>query len=129
MCAALTALLGRASLFAELEPAELETLARAAERREFARDEVIFAAHEPADGLYVLSSGRVKVCVSSSGGKELILATLGPEQFFGEMALLDNGPRSASGIAQLPTVAFRIRRDEVERLIEQHPAVAREVPR
>jgi CRP-like cAMP-binding protein len=129
VCAALTDLLGRASLFAELEPAEVETLARAAERREFARDEVIFAANEPADGLYVLASGRVKVCVSSSGGKELILATLGAEQFFGEMALLDNEPRSASVIAQLPTVAYRIRRDEFERLIEQHPTIARKLLR
>ena len=129
MCAALTDLLARASLFAELEPPEVETLARAAERREFARDEVIFAANEPADGLYVLASGRVKVCVSSSGGKELILATLGPEQFFGEMALLDNEPRSASVIAQLPTVAFRIRRDEFERLIEQYPTIARKLMR
>jgi CRP-like cAMP-binding protein len=67
--------------------------------------------------------------VSSSGGKELILATLGPEQFFGEMALLDNEPRSASVIAQLPTVAYRIRRDEFERLIEQHPAIARKLMR
>lgn len=129
MCAALTDMLGRASLFAELEPAELETLARAAERREFARDEVIFAANEPADGLYVLASGRVKVCVSSSGGKELILATLGAEQFFGEMALLDNEPRSASVIAQLPTVAYRIRRDDFDRLIVQHPTIARKLLR
>jgi CRP/FNR family cyclic AMP-dependent transcriptional regulator len=127
MCAALTDLLGRASLFGELEPSELEALARAAEKREFARDEVIFAAHEPADGLYVLASGRVKVCVSSSGGKELILATLGPEQFFGEMALLDNEPRSASVIAQLPTVAFRIRRDDFDRLLEHHPTIARKL--
>lgn len=127
MCAALTDLLGRASLFGELEPLELEALARAAEKREFARDEVIFAAHEPADGLYVLASGRVKVCVSSSGGKELILATLGPEQFFGEMALLDNEPRSASVIAQLPTVAFRIRRDDFDRLLEHHPTIARKL--
>ena len=59
MCAALTDLLGRATLFAELEPVELDALAKAAERRDFARDEVIFAAHEPADGLYVLASGRV----------------------------------------------------------------------
>ena len=129
MCAALTDLLGRASLFTELEPTEIETLARAAERREFARDEVIFAANEPADGLYVLASGRVKVCVSSSGGKELILATLGAEQFFGEMALLDNEPRSASVVAQLPTIAYRIRRDDFERLIEQHPTIARKLLR
>ncbi|MGD1146402.1 MAG: Crp/Fnr family transcriptional regulator [Thermoanaerobaculaceae bacterium] len=129
MCAALTDLLGKASLFGELELAELEALARAAERREFARDEVIFAAHEAADGLYVIANGRVKVCVSSAGGKELILATLGPGQFFGEMALLDDATRSASVVAQLPTLAYRVKRDDFERLLEQHPAIARKLLR
>lgn len=129
MHAALTELLGKATLFGELEPAELEALARTAEPREFDRDEVIFAAHEPADGLYVLVTGRVKVCVSSAGGKELILATLGPGQFFGEMALLDDATRSASVIAQLPTTAYRIRRDDFDRLLEQHPGIARKLLR
>ncbi len=59
MCAVLTDLLARASLFAELEPGELEALTKAAERRDFARDEVIFAAHEPADGLYVVASDSI----------------------------------------------------------------------
>jgi len=129
MHAALIDLLGKATLFGELEPAELEVLARTAEAREFDRDEVIFAAHEPADGLYVLVTGRVKVCVSSAGGKELILATLGPGQFFGEMALLDDATRSASVIAQLPTTAYRIRRDDFDRLLEQHPGIARKLLR
>ncbi len=129
MSAALTNLLSRAPLFAELEQKELEALAKTGERREFGRDEVIFAANEPADGLYVIATGRVKVCVSSAGGRELILATLGPEQFFGEMALLDNEPRSASVIAQLPTVAYRIRRDDFNRLLEHHPGIARKLLR
>jgi len=127
--AALTDLLGKSSLFAELEPGELEALSRAAERREFVRDEVIFAVNEAGDGLYVIAGGRVKVCVSSSGGKELILATLGPGQFFGEMALLDDAPRSASVVAQLPTLAYRIKRDEFEKLLEQHPGIARKLLR
>ncbi|HUK11963.1 MAG TPA: Crp/Fnr family transcriptional regulator [Thermoanaerobaculaceae bacterium] len=129
MHAALTDLLGKSSLFAELEPGELEALSRAAERREFVRDEVIFAVNEAGDGLYVIAGGRVKVCVSSSGGKELILATLGPGQFFGEMALLDDAPRSASVVAQLPTLAYRIKRDEFEKLLEQHPGIARKLLR
>ncbi len=129
MCAALIDLIGKVALFGELEPAELEALARAAERQEFARDEVIFAAHEPADSFYVIASGRVKVCVSSAGGKELILATLGPGQFFGEMALLDDATRSASVVAQLPTVAYRLRRHDFERLVEQHPTIARKLLR
>jgi len=129
MSAALTNLLSRAPLFAELEQKELEALAKTGERREFGRDEVIFGANEPADGLYVIATGRVKVCVSSAGGRELILATLGPEQFFGEMALLDNEPRSASVVAQLPTVAYRIRRDDFNRLLEHHPGIARKLLR
>lgn len=129
MSAALTNLLSRAPLFAELEQKELEALAKTGERREFGRDEVIFAANEPADGLYVIATGRVKVCVSSVGGRELILATLGPEQFFGEMALLDDEPRSASVVAQLPTVAYRIRRDDFNRLLEHHPGIARKLLR
>ncbi|MGE5236664.1 MAG: Crp/Fnr family transcriptional regulator [Acidobacteriota bacterium] len=121
--------LARSSLFAELAPNELEALALAAEEREFARDEAIFTIQEPADGLYVIANGRVKVAVSSSGGKELILATLGPGQFFGEMSLLDDEPRSANVVAQLPTTAYRIRRQEFERLIEAHPSIARKLLR
>ncbi|MFI5143574.1 MAG: Crp/Fnr family transcriptional regulator [Thermoanaerobaculales bacterium] len=129
MCAALTDLLGRVALFAELEPVELDALARAAERREFARDEAIFAVNEAADGLYVIASGRVKVCVSSAGGRELILATLGPGQFFGDMALLDDAPRSASVVTQLPTVAYRIKREDFEQLLDLHPSIGRKLLR
>lgn len=119
--------LAKTPLFAGLAPNELETLARAAEVRDFTRDEVIFSMQEAGDGLYVISSGRVKVVVSSSGGKELILATLGPGQFFGEMALIDDSPRSASVIAQLPTRVFRLRRQDFERLLDTHPPIARKL--
>jgi hypothetical protein len=112
--ATLNDLLARSELFAGLAPHELEAIARACEQRDFERDETIFTMQEPADGLYVIATGRVKVCVSSSGGKELILATLGPGQFFGEMALVDDAPRSASVIAQLPSSTYRIRRQDFE---------------
>jgi CRP/FNR family cyclic AMP-dependent transcriptional regulator len=122
-------LLPRSPLFAELAPAELEAIERTAERRDFARDEVIFAMHEPPDGLYVIADGRVKVCVSTETGKEIILATLGPGQFFGEMALLDNEPRSASVVAQLPTTAYRLHRQDFDRLLDVHPGISRKLLR
>lgn len=125
----LVELLRRSSLFAELSEVELEALARTAEAREFARDEVIFAMNEPADGLFVVAAGRVKVSIPSTEGKEIIIATLGPGQFFGEMALLDDEPRSASVAAQLPTSTYRIRRAEFERLLDAHPAIARKLLR
>jgi len=129
MHAALGELFGRCSLFTELSPTELEAVARSAERREFGRDEVIFVANEPADGLYVVAAGRVKVCVSSAGGKELILATLGNGQFFGEMALLDEAPRSATVVAQLPATTYRIRREDFDRLLDSHPSIGRKLLR
>lgn len=129
MSAPVVDLLAANPLFAELAPSELEALATAAERHEYGRDETVFAMQQPADGLYVLVSGRVKVSVSSSGGKEIILATLGPGQFFGEMALLDNEPRSASVVTQLPTAVYRIRRADFERLVEAYPSIARKLLR
>jgi CRP/FNR family transcriptional regulator/CRP/FNR family cyclic AMP-dependent transcriptional regulator len=125
----LVELLRRSSLFVELAPNELEALARAAEQREFARDEVIFAMHERADGLFVVASGRVKVSIPSTEGKEIIIATLGPGQIFGEMALIDDEPRSASVVAQLATSTYRIRRFEFERLLDSHPGIARKLLR
>jgi len=125
MSVMLPQLLRRCPLFSGLGEQELAALARLAQQHEFARDEVIFEMQEPADGLYVIASGRVKVCVATSGGKELILATLGPEQFFGEMALIDNEPRSASVVAQLPTMTYRIHRNDFEALLATHPGLAR----
>jgi CRP-like cAMP-binding protein len=122
-------LLARCPLFSELGEHELEALARVAQQLFFARDQVIFAMQEPADGMYVIAAGRVKVCVPTTGGKELILATLGAEQFFGEMALLDNEPRSASVVAQLPTTIYRIHRNDFESLIATHPTMARKLLR
>ncbi len=122
-------LLRRSSLFAELSASELDAVARTAEPRDFARDEVIVAMNEPADGLFVVASGRVKVSMPSSEGKEIIIATLGPGDFFGEMALLDDEPRSASVVAQLPTAAYRIRRYDFERLLDAHPAIGRKLLR
>lgn len=116
-------------MFAELTDSELEALARVAQPLEFGRDQVIFTMQEPPDGLYVIANGRVKVCVATTSGKELILATLGPEQFFGEMALLDDEPRSASVVAQLQTTTYRIHRKDFETLLQSHPTLARKLLR
>ena len=120
-------LLPRSPLFADLAGHEMDALARMAEAKEYVRDQAIFAVNEPPDGLYVVAAGRVKVCLLSAEGKELILATLGPGQFFGEMALLDDEPRSANVVAQLPTTVYRIRRDDFHRLLETQPSIARKL--
>ncbi len=122
-------LLARSALFSELAPDELDAVAAAAQSLEFGRDEPIFAVNEPPDGLYVITAGRVKVSVPTTTGKELILATLGPGDFFGEMALLDDAPRSASVITQLPATAYRIHRRDFQRLLDEHPSIGRKMLR
>lgn len=128
MSQAVIDILSRSSLFSELAPAELQALAHTAEPREFARDEAIFIMNEaPPDGLYLIENGRVKVSVATEEGKEIILATLGAGQVFGEMALLDHEPRSASVIAQLPTTTYRIGRDDFDRLLDTYPSIGRKL--
>lgn len=120
-------MLARSSLFGELARDELSALGAAAQRLDFSREQVIFSMNEAPDGLYVVARGRVKVCVPTAAGKELILATLGPGDVFGEMALLDDAPRSASVVAQLPTTAYRLRRNDFLRLLDEHPGIARKL--
>lgn len=122
-----TELLRKAPIFSELSLEELEHVGRVARRLEFSRDEIVFAMDETADGLYVIASGRVKVCLPSVTGREVILATLGPGQFFGEMSLLDHSPRSASVVAQLPTVCLHLHHQDFDRLLDERPAISRKL--
>src|SRR5688572_26164831 len=89
----------RVPLFAELTPTELATLSRSLRRRRFSRCEVIFVQGDPCDSLYVLESGRIKIVLTSPDGKEIVLANVGPADFFGDLALLDGEPRSADAVA------------------------------
>ena len=66
--------------------------------RRFRRGEVIFHIGDPGDALFVIVSGEVKISLPSETGDEAILATLRPGDVFGELALLDGAPRSASAI-------------------------------
>lgn len=118
-------LLANSPLFAGLGQGELTALARTAQRLEYEPEEAIFHVNSLGDGLYLLASGRVKVVVPSPEGKEIILATLGPGAFFGELALVDDEPRSASVVAELPSVVYRIHRNDFSRLLDAHPSIAR----
>jgi CRP/FNR family cyclic AMP-dependent transcriptional regulator len=91
--------------FSGLEPDALERLASSMRTRRFRRGEVIFHIGDPGDALFVIVSGEVKISLPSDTGEEAILATLGPGEFFGELALLDGAPRSASAGALSATEA------------------------
>lgn len=83
-------------LFSTLSDEQLITLQPCLQQRSYPRSAFILRAGEETDALYIILSGRVKVLIPDEQGREVILAIMGPNEFFGEMGLLDDQPRSAS---------------------------------
>jgi CRP/FNR family cyclic AMP-dependent transcriptional regulator len=94
-----TLLLKNVPLFSMLPAPQLELLSRVVVRRCYARGSTIVRAGDITDSLYVVISGRFKVFVGDKSGREIILAFLGPGEYFGEMVPIDDSPRSASVLA------------------------------
>jgi CRP/FNR family transcriptional regulator, cyclic AMP receptor protein len=91
-----------ASLFHGLNDAELERVANLAEEEQYNSSDVIFNQHAPGDKMYIVGSGQVEVRVADERGASQTTLFLGAGQVFGEMALLDQGKRSATVVAVQP---------------------------
>ncbi len=120
-----TDLLRRVSIFAHLGEADLASLARITRARECASNEVVVGEADAGEALFVLARGRVKVVRYGASGREVILSVFKtPGDFFGEMSLLDDQPRSATVLASEPSrLLFLARRDFREHL-EANPRTA-----
>lgn len=113
-------------LFAGVDDRSLDVCIAALRERRFKRGEVIFHLGDPGDSLFVIARGTVKILVSDEeGGDAAILTTIGPGGFFGELALLDGAPRSASAVALDPTTALVLHRDAFEVVLDAEPALRR----
>jgi CRP/FNR family transcriptional regulator, cyclic AMP receptor protein len=115
--------LARIPFFAGLDAAALERVAAGTRSRRFRRGEVIFHVGDPGDALFIIVTGQVKISVPSETGDEAILATLGPGDVFGELALLDGAPRSATATALSAMEAVVLPRDRFRDLVATEPAV------
>ncbi len=109
--------------FSGLDPVALERVASGMRSRRFRRGEVIFHLGDPGDALFVIVSGDVKISLPSETGDEAILATLRPGEVFGELALLDGAPRSASATALTATETVVLPRDQFRELIATEAGV------
>jgi CRP/FNR family transcriptional regulator, cyclic AMP receptor protein len=122
-----TALFRRFALFAELDERELAAVAAVAKSRKYAKDDVILHADESGDIVCLIKEGRVKVTMISPEGKEIILSLLGPGDFFGEMALLDDEPRSATVVATEPLEVVTIWRTDFLQLLSENFSITKKV--
>lgn len=118
-----TAALSAMPLFRGLDDGALESIARGLRTRRFRRGEVIFHLGDPGDALFIVASGAVKITLPSETGDEAILATLRPGDFFGELALLDGAPRSATAAALEPTETLVLPRERFRELIATEPVI------
>jgi CRP/FNR family cyclic AMP-dependent transcriptional regulator len=94
-----TAVLKAVPLFASFPEDQLRMLTTVVTRRSLPRSTTVMASGDPTDSLYIVLSGRLKVMMSDAEGKEVILSILTAGEFFGEMGLIDDAPRSASVVS------------------------------
>jgi CRP-like cAMP-binding protein len=114
-------------LFAELDDRELTSIANVAKTRRYAKDDVVFHADESGDIFCLIKEGQVKVTMISPEGKEIILSMLGPGDFFGEMALLDDEPRSATVIATETLELVTIWRSDFLSILSENFSITKKV--
>ena len=112
-------------LFSGLPEDLLRAISSVSTVADFHRNEVIFHERDQGTSLFLILSGLVKVSLVRGDGKEAILALLRPGEFFGEMALLDNRPRSASVIAMKPTSVVILTREDFMNLVNERPQIVK----
>ena len=115
--------LKRVAMFEDLDQRSLEAIANAAVEQRYEPGQEIVRQGDTGVGAFIIRSGKVEI-VQDREGKEQKIATLGPGDVFGEMALLDEFPRSATVRAVEPTTALGIQRWHFRGILESHPQIA-----
>lgn len=116
--------LKRCELFGRLSPEQLSRLEARARVRRFERNSPIYAPGDQADGVLLLSEGRVRICDFTAEGKQAILAFIEPGELFGELAVVDAAPREERAEAIVPSTVIFIPGDVIRSLIETVPDVS-----
>ena len=122
-------ILQQVELFQGLSTEELSALASSSTSRSFPKNTVVIHENDPADSLFIIESGKVKVYCSDKNGKEFIMNTQGAGDYFGELALLDDSARSASVRTVEKSSFCIIFKDDFNQVLDDHPNIARKLIR
>ena len=109
------------TVFGRVQAASLRQLAAACTTRTYKRDQFLWYQGDPGDYLVVITSGLVKVTVTSVHGDEMVLVTLGAGDVVGELSVIDQGQRSASLVAVRPTEVVVVARSPLVALMQRSP--------
>lgn len=116
--------LENSKLFCQLSPPELKALRHVAREREFAAGREIFKEGDNGDGLYLVRDGSVEISGLADQSGRLVFSRVGPGDVFGEMAVIEDKPRSACAVARTKTAVYFIPRAEMLTLVDHSPALA-----
>jgi CRP-like cAMP-binding protein len=117
-------LLSRISIFSELSPREIDLLLAVTATKRLKQREVLFRKGDTGSQLYGVLKGRLRVSTAGADGREIIFAYHGPGEVFGEIAVLDSHPRSATIEAVEPSELLTLHRRDLLPFLEEHPKVA-----
>ncbi|HEY3864702.1 MAG TPA: Crp/Fnr family transcriptional regulator [Solirubrobacteraceae bacterium] len=117
-------LLARVPVFSTLERDDLERIAELAVPRAFEPGQVVFREGDASDTCYVVRSGRARAVREHSGGRTITLASFGPGDIFGELALFEDERRSATVEAIEPTSVVAVLGPDMRRLMVEHPGIS-----
>src|SRR6266481_6750158 len=115
-------LLTNCTLFGGLSADERAAVVALARIRTFNAGETIFSIGSPGDQMMALLSGAIRISVTSSDGKELLLAIIRPGEVFGELAILDNKERSADAVAETACTVAMLDRRDILSFFERNPS-------
>ncbi|HQT90783.1 MAG TPA: cyclic nucleotide-binding domain-containing protein [Candidatus Kryptobacter bacterium] len=114
-------LLSKVPIFSKLTERELRRVGSIVHRREYAADEFVFRQGDPGLGMYVVEEGQVDILLTEPDGNQKQLTVLNPGDFFGELSLLDESPRSASAVAKTNSKIIGFFRPDLVDLLNRSP--------
>ena len=122
-------LLRRVPLFAALTPTQSASIADAIVKKRFKRAEVVVEQGKKSDALYIILTGRARVMSTDSRGREVILATLQPGDYIGEMSLIDDEPHSATVRTEIQTDVLVLDREAFSRCLPENASMSYNIMR
>lgn len=118
-------ILSEAPLFSVLHPVDLQSLAGKFHPIRYRKGDVIFREGEPTERLFLIAEGTVKLSIASPTGQEHMIGVLGRGQIFGELAVIDRGPRAMDARAMEDSRVYALEADVFWTMLESRPALAR----
>ena len=120
-------ILNKVVLFQDLEADSIATLAPLLIAKKFTAGTVIFRERDDSDALYIVEQGSVVVSKHVSGDVDMVLTRFSPGDFFGEMGLFDNAPRSATANVETDSLLWQLDRGVFHDIFSHHPEMAAKI--